>query len=141
MTGEITIGEAARRADCNVKTIRYYEEIGLLPPPRRSPGGQRLYEERHVERLAFIRHARQLGFPLDTIRELLGLADEPGRSCEAVDAIARARLAEVERRIEALDGLRRELQRMIGECSGGRIADCRIIEALGPGGPEGAPRS
>jgi len=109
-----------------------------MPPPRRSAGGQRLYEERHVERLAFIRHARELGFPLETVRELLGLADEPARSCEAVDAIARARLAEVERRIEALEGLRGELVRMIGECRGGRVADCRIIEALGPGRPEPA---
>lgn len=127
----IAIGEAARRADCNVKTVRYYEEIGLVPPPRRSPGGQRVYDEAHVERLVFIRRARELGFPLETIRALLDLADQPGRSCEAVDGIARARLAEVERRIEALEALRGELERMIAECAGGRIAECRIIDTLG----------
>jgi Cu(I)-responsive transcriptional regulator len=127
----ITIGEAARQAACNVKTVRYYEEIGLLPPPPRSGGGQRLYDASHVERLVFIRRARELGFPLQTIRALLDLSDEPGRSCEAVDEIARERLAEVERRIAALESLRNELQRMIDACEGGRIAECRIIGTLG----------
>ena len=127
----ITIGEAARAAGCKVQTVRYYEQIGLLPVPVRSQGNQRLYDAAAVDRLAFIRRAREMGFPLPAIRDLLGLTDRPDQPCEAVDAIAREQLAEVDRRIAHLEALRGELKRMIAQCSGGQIADCRVIEALG----------
>jgi DNA-binding transcriptional MerR regulator len=131
MAARLTIGRIAAAAGCKVQTVRYYEQIGLLPRPARSEGNQRLYGKADVDRLMFIRHARELGFPLQAIRDLLGLSDRPEQSCAAVDAIARAQLAAVEQRIARLQALERELQRMIEECSGGRIAECRVIEVLG----------
>ena len=126
----LTIGRVAQATGSKVQTIRYYEQIGLLPAPERSRGNQRLYDDRAVERLAFIRHARGLGFPLDAIRGLLDLADRPDRPCDEADAIARAQLGQVERRLSRLTALKAELERMIAQCRGGRIADCRVIEEL-----------
>ena len=127
---EISIGEVARRSGVKVPTIRYYEQIGLLPRPPRTPSNRRLYGEADLSRLAFIRHARELGFEIDAIRTLLELQSTPGQTCEAVDAIAKARLAEVEQRVASLLALKSELQRMITSCKRGRVADCRIIEVL-----------
>jgi len=127
---EFMIGQLAERTGCKVQTIRYYEQIGLMPEPVRTEGNQRRYGARHLERLAFIRHSRELGFPLDAIRELLDLADDPDRSCEAADRIARRQLHQVESRIARLQALKRELKRMIVQCRGGRIAECRVIEVL-----------
>ncbi len=111
-----TIGRLSREAVCNVQTIRYYEQIGLLPAPLRSSGNQRLYDESWTRRLRFIRHARDLGFELDDVRILLDLADDPSKSCEAVDEVASTQLAEVEQRIRDLQALKRELQRMLKLC-------------------------
>ena len=130
MKGVLTIGRVAKAAGCKVQTIRYYEQIGLLPRPVRSEGNQRLYGEDDIGRLLFIRHARELGVPLDAIRDLLSLTDKPEHSCAAVDAIARTQLAQVERRITRLTSLKAELERMIEQCSGGKISDCQVIEAL-----------
>ncbi|MGM0586032.1 MAG: MerR family transcriptional regulator [Pseudomonadota bacterium] len=127
----LSIGKLAAAAGVKVPTIRYYEQIGLLPEPGRSAGNQRLYGRDAVDRLAFIRHARELGFPLEAIRDLLSLSDRPDQSCEAADAIAQVQLAEVKRRIARLEALKEGLERMIRQCEGGRIADCRVIEALG----------
>jgi DNA-binding transcriptional MerR regulator len=120
-----------------VPTIRYYEDIGLLPAPLRTKSNRRHYEAADLRRLVFIRHTRELGFEIDAIRALLNIQDNPDQSCEAVDAIARARLDEVERRIESLLKLKAELKRMIAGCSRGRVAQCRIIEALGTPTPVG----
>lgn len=128
--GEFTIGRLAAASGCKVQTIRYYEEIGLLPPAPRSAGNQRLYGPRMLDRLLFIRHARELGFPLDAVRDLLKLADEPDQPCADADAIARRQLAHVEQRIRRLQSLKAELERMILQCSGGRISNCRVIESL-----------
>ena len=127
---EFMIGQLAGRTGCKVQTIRYYEQIGLMPAPVRTEGNQRRYGTRHLERLAFIRHSRELGFPLEAIRELLDLADDPDRSCAAADSIARRQLLQVESRIARLQALKRELKRMIVQCRGSRIAECRIIEVL-----------
>jgi DNA-binding transcriptional MerR regulator len=127
---DFPIGELSRRTRVKVPTIRYYERIGLLPPPPRTEGQQRRYGKGALARLAFIRHARELGFDLDAIRTLLSLQDSPDRSCAAADRIAKDRLAEVERRIAALAALRTELRRMIDECACGRVAECRVIETL-----------
>lgn len=131
MARALTIGRVAEATGCKVQTIRYYERIGVLPPPDRSAGNQRIYDPAHIDRLIFIRHARDLGFSLDGIRQLLSLADEPQQSCDAADAIARGQLDQVERRILRLQSLRIELKRMIEQCRGGRIGDCRVIEVLG----------
>ena len=127
----LTIGKKGEAAGVKVPTIRYYEQIGLLPEPDRSAGNQRLYGQSALDRLAFIRHARELGFPLDAIRDLLSLSDRPDQSCAAADVIARAQLAEVESRLARLTALKGELERMVVQCAGGRIADCRVIEVLG----------
>ncbi len=127
----LTIGKLGEAAGVKVPTIRYYEQIGILPEPERSSGNQRLYSGKALERLGFIRHARDLGFTLAAIRDLLSLSDKPDQSCAAADAIARAQMVEVESRIARLTALKAELERMIVQCAGGRIADCRIIEALG----------
>ena len=128
--GRLTIGDLSRETGCKVQTIRYYEQIGLMPEPARSNGNQRQYSPAHLDRLAFIRHARELGFPLDAIRELLGLADNPSRTCDAADAIARSQLVQVESRIARLQTLKVELERMVEQCRGGMIEDCRVIEVL-----------
>ena len=124
------IGALAKSSGCSIQTIRWYEQAGLLPPPHRTEGGRRLYDDKTAARLAFIRHARELGFSLDAIRELLTLTDDPERSCSAADAIAHRHLAEIEGRIARLSALRTELKRMIKACGGGRIAECRVIEVL-----------
>jgi DNA-binding transcriptional MerR regulator len=86
----------------------------------------------HLNRLSFIRRARDLGFSIEQIRALLGLADDKDQSCEAIDAIVREHLAAVYHKITDLKALRRELDRMIGQCRHGTVADCRIIETLSP---------
>jgi DNA-binding transcriptional MerR regulator len=124
------IGALARRTGVKIPTIRFYEQIGLLPEPPRSEGNQRRYGKAEVDRLAFIRHARELGFDVADIRELLAMSAEPQASCHQADSIARNHLGEIERRIASLQALRLELARMIDVCGHGRICDCRIIEAL-----------
>lgn len=127
---DCAIGELARRTGVKVPTIRYYEQIGLLAPPRRSLGGQRRYGEEAASRLRFIRHARDLGFEVEAIRELLDLTGAPDQSCDAVDVIARRHLEEIEERMRRLAALRDELQRMIGECGHGRVEECRVLQGL-----------
>lgn len=129
-----SIGQLARSTGVKVPTIRYYESIGLMPEAGRSSGNQRLYAQAEVRRLAFIRHARELGFPLEAIRDLLGLSDKPDQTCAAADRIARAQLAEVQSRIARLRALEAELTRMVTQCAHGTIADCRVIESLGDHG-------
>jgi DNA-binding transcriptional MerR regulator len=126
----LTIGALAKRTGTKVQTIRYYEDIGLMPSPERTEGGQRRYGAAALDRLAFIRHARDLGFGLDAIRELLDLSDRPDRPCSDVDEIARRHLEDVERRIARLEALRLELGRMLAECGAGRVSDCRVLEVL-----------
>ena len=103
---------------------------GLLPTPPRSSGNRRPYGPPDIARLQFIRHARDLGFPLDSVETLLVLSDDPTRPCAEVDVIARAQLAQVERRITQLTALRHELARMVSHCAGGTVAECRVIETL-----------
>jgi DNA-binding transcriptional MerR regulator len=126
----LTIGELAKRTGVKVPTIRYYETIDLLPAPDRNAGNQRRYTEQTANSLRFIRHARDLGFEVDQIRDLLAIAAHPEFPCTEVDAIARRHLVHVEQRIAILRSLQVELKRMITQCSGGRVANCRIIEVL-----------
>lgn len=124
------IGQLSAETGTKVPTIRYYEDIGLLPEPERTAGNQRRYGKQQVDRLRFIRHCRDMGFPLKDIRALLDLSDDPERSCASADTIARHQLQEVERRLASLASLRQELCRMIDQCAGGTVADCRVIESL-----------
>lgn len=128
----LTIGHLARETGTKVETIRFYEKSGLLPAPSRTDGNYRSYDEAHLNRLSFIRRARELGFSLDQVRTLLTLSDDRGQPCAAVDAIATEHRAEVERKIADLQSLKAELDRMIDQCGCGVVADCRIIESLSP---------
>jgi len=126
----LRIGDLAAATATKVETIRYYERIGLLPAPDRTAGNYRAYGRRHLERLSFVRHARELGFSIAAVRDLLRLSDDPDRPCEGADRIARTHLVDVERRIARLTALKAELERMLARCEGGRIAECRVIETL-----------
>ena len=130
MSAAYSIGDLAREASTKVETIRYYEKIGLMPKAARTAGNHRAYSADHRDRLAFIRHARELGFPLDDIRALLDLSDNPEAPCADADAIAERHLAGVRSRIARLQALETELTRMTDACRGKTVSDCRVIEVL-----------
>jgi len=127
---ELSIGNLAEKTGTNVQTIRYYEQVGLMPRPARSEGNQRRYTTEHMRRLAFIRNARDLGFTIETITTLLDLAAKPDRPCAEVIGIAQENLEVVRERLARLRALERALKHLIESCGGGRMAECRIIEAL-----------
>lgn len=126
------IGDVAKRSGLKVETVRFYEAEGLIDPPSRTGGNYRVYERSHLDRLSFVKRARDLGFTLDQVRELLRLADEPGGSCQDVDAMATIQVAEIDRKLADLTALRGELVRRLDTCGRGPISDCRIIGALAP---------
>lgn len=130
MEKSLPIGALSEATGVKVPTIRYYENVGLMPTAPRSDGNRRLYDENAVGRLRFIRHARELGFEVNDIRQLLDLSDQPDRPCREVDAIAQRHLVEINGRIKRLKALKIEVARMIGECSKGCVSECRIIDAL-----------
>jgi DNA-binding transcriptional MerR regulator len=125
-----TVGRLAHATGTKPVTIRYYEKIGLLPSVSRNSSGYRQYSVEDRDRLLFIRRCRGLGFSLDDIRELLGLADHHRASCAPVDAKVAEQLKQVRVRIRDLQGLEQELQRLLSCCQGGVIKECRIIESL-----------
>ena len=124
------IGDLARIAGTGVQTIRYYETQGLMRAPSRSQGNQRRYTRDDLDRLKFIRHARELGFTLENVGSLLQLAAHPEKPCKEADAIATAHLQDVERKIKRLKSLKRALTVMVADCQQGNIHGCRIIETL-----------
>ncbi|MHA6720421.1 MerR family transcriptional regulator [Sphingomonas sp. RS6] len=128
----LTIGEMGKATNTKIETIRYYERIGLLPKPARTSSNYRDYGQAELGRLSFIRRSRDLGFSLDQVRALLGLSDDKSCDCAGIDRIAHQHLVEVDRKIADLQALRRELKAVIDSCDGGTVAECRIIEALGP---------
>ena len=125
-----SIGEISKRTKVKVPTIRYYEEMGLLEAPERTAGNQRRYTNEGLERLSFIRHARDLGFEIEAIRELIELQSSEEQDCSHVDGIARRHLTGVRNRIEQLRSLENELERMLDQCRGGKIDQCAILESL-----------
>lgn len=130
MGDEFPIGEVARRTGLKIPTIRYYEQIGLLPPLPRSEGNRRCYRDSDVRRLVFVRHARELGFEVEAIRTLLALQDQPENSCQEIDALVGEHLKAVDSRIQRIVALRGELQHILERCRGGRVAECRVIESI-----------
>lgn len=125
-----SIGDLSRRTRVKVPTIRYYEQMGLLDAPMRSEGNQRRYGRPELERLAFIRHARDLGFSIDAIRELIDLSGHEDRPCANADRIAKEQLAAVRDRIARLQRLEAELERIATCCSGDTVGDCYVIRSL-----------
>lgn len=130
MKDQLSIGRVAEIVRMNVPTIRYYEEIGLMPAVLRTENNRRIYKQADVRRLNFIRHARELGFDLNSIRQLLTLTGLPDEPCEEADQIARAHLTDVEHKMARLAALRKELRAMIENSTHGRIRECRVIEVL-----------
>ncbi|WP_430427762.1 MerR family transcriptional regulator [Parasphingorhabdus sp.] len=125
-----SIGALSRETNVKVTTIRYYESIGLLEEPYRTASGRRTYGPDSFERLRFIRHARDLGFSVDTIRELIELQSHESEDCSHADELARRHLVDVQTRIGQLRSLEGELERMIEQCKGGSIENCAILESL-----------
>jgi len=127
----LKIGELAKGAGCQAETIRFYEREGLLPPPRRSEGNFRLYDDSHLDRLQFIRHCRSLDMNLDEVRALLLLRETPQQDCGNVNALLEGHINEVQRRIEELTALKSELQELRARCGRGTTAEhCAILQQL-----------
>jgi Cu(I)-responsive transcriptional regulator len=128
----ITIGQLAKATATKTETIRYYERIGLLRAPDRTHSNYRSYAGEHVQSLTFIRRACELGFSIEDVRELLELAGHRERPYADVDRITARHLATTELKIATLKRLRGELRSTLAACKGGRIADCRVVQALSP---------
>ena len=127
----LTIGQLAKSAHVNVETVRYYERRGLLPAPARRPSGYRSYAPDAVRRIQFIRQAQHLGFTLQEVSELLRLRVAPEMSCREVKQRAEAKIADIERKIEDLRGMRQALVALAETCSGeGPIGECPFLDAL-----------
>ncbi|WP_043316142.1 Cd(II)/Pb(II)-responsive transcriptional regulator [Microbulbifer sp. HZ11] len=125
------IGEAAGLAGCKVETVRYYEQMGLLPTPARSGGNFRLYSQSQVEQLSFIRHCRSLDMSLDNIRELLRFREMPGKSCAGINQLIDEHIGSIECRMNALEQLRQQLRDLRSQCSGEQsIGSCQILHGL-----------
>jgi Cd(II)/Pb(II)-responsive transcriptional regulator len=125
------IGELAEKTGIGTDTVRYYERLGLLPPPARRPNGYRDYADRHVERLAFIRHCRALDMPLDDIRTLLGFLAQPNADCGAVNRLIDKQLGRLAARIDTLRDLQHQLLALRTECSAqSSAAECGILRRL-----------
>ena len=125
-----TIGQLSRLTQVKVPTIRYYEIIGLLPNVPRSEGGRRSFDVSTVDRIKLIRHARDLGFEMESIRNLLRISELPESSCQIAHGIAREHLIEVDRRIAQLNVLKQELERIVTECNVGPAVACGVLSAL-----------
>lgn len=131
MRDSFSIGELGRLTGCRVVTIRYYESIGILPEPERTAGGHRVYGDGHLERLAFVRKGRKLGFSLDTIRSLLLLSERrQDASCAEIDKIAVSHLAEVRGKIADLMALETVLVGALENCGRTSVVECQVLDAL-----------
>ncbi len=127
----LTIGKLAKRADVNIETIRYYERRGLIPKPRRRESGYREYSDETAKRILFIKRAKDLGFSLKEINELLSLKLDPGTSCSEVRKKAEMKLEDIESKIKTLRKMKKALVNLTNSCSGsGPVKECPILEAL-----------
>ena len=127
----LTIGQVAGRAGVGVETVRFYEREGLIPEPPRTPSGYRQYAPDAVVRIRFIKRAKELGFTLKEIKELLALRAAPGARCEQVRRVAAEKIEDIDRKIEHLGSMRKALSRVTAECEGRRpVSECPILEAL-----------
>ena len=137
----LTIGRLAELTDSNVPTIRYYEQIGLLPRPARRAGGHRSYGAGDLKRLTFIRRCRDFGFPIEQVRALVALAEAPARDCVEARDLAQANLDAVRGKLRELRALEKSLRAFVtncdAACAGGPAADCTIIEDLSSTAPSG----
>lgn len=127
----LPIGALSAETGVNIETIRYYERIGIIPAPPRTEGRQRAYGPDHLKRLTFIRRCRELGFSLDEIRALLGLAGGHVLTCSEVSDMAHAHIADIRKKVKDLKKLDRVLTELAARCHGRKAPDCPILDALG----------
>lgn len=128
-----TIGTLSEGTGVNIEIIRYYERIGLLPPPPRSAGRHRLYGDSHRQRLIFIRRARELGFSLKEVRALLGLGGGHDLTCGEVRALTQHHIAAIRHKVQDLKRLERILSDLAAQCKADKVPDCPILDALNAG--------
>lgn len=128
--GFYNIGEAARHSGVSAKMIRYYESLGLLKEARRTAAGYRIYDDSDIHTLKFVRRARDLGFSIEEIERLLGLWQNRRRNSGDVRRVAQAHIADLNRRIEELQAMRRTLERLVAHCHGDHRPDCPILDDL-----------
>lgn len=129
------IGEVARAAGLGIDAVRFYEREGLIEEPPRQASGYRAYPGSVVSRLSFIRHAKELGFTLKEIRELLSLRVDRKANCSAVEERAQAKLTDIEQRIRSLQRMRRTLRKLVEACDGQKpTSECPILESLARSG-------
>lgn len=126
----MSIGALAQATGVKVPTIRYYEDVGLLPRPTRTRQGRRIYDEHDLERLQFIRRARDFGFSVAVVRELVHIAERPEQPCDEADIIAGRRLREIEVEISRLCALRDQIREIVDDCRPGLVADCQVVALL-----------
>ena len=127
----LTIGKLAKRADVNIETIRYYERRGLIPKPDRRESGYREYSDEATKRILFIKRAKDLGFSLKEINELLSLRLDPGILCSEVKNRTELKIEDIEGKIKTLQRMKKALVRLTKSCSGfGPVKECPILEAL-----------
>ncbi len=127
----LQIGQAAQRAGVSAKMVRHYESLGLLPAVQRTEAGYRLYSERDIHTLRFIKRGRSLGFGMTEIADLLALWQDKARSSENVKRIAAAHVDDLAQRISELTAMRRTLQKLVDCCHGDHLPDCPILDELG----------
>lgn len=127
---DLTIGDLSKQTGTIVETIRYYEKIGILPIPKRTSGGRRVYNHADLQRLSFVRRSRELGFTQDQIRGLLHFVDSNDYSCEDVNKLTLEHLSEVRRKLHDLKKMESVLAGMAVQCTGGTVPDCPIITAM-----------
>ncbi|HDO35560.1 MAG TPA: MerR family transcriptional regulator [Nitrospirae bacterium] len=127
----LTIGKLAKQAEVNIETIRYYERRGLIPKPPRRESGYRQYPRDTVTRIQFIKRAKELGFSLREILELLSLRVDPATTCGDVKKRAEIKIADIEEKIRTLQRMKKALMKLTVECKGrGPVSECPILEAL-----------
>jgi DNA-binding transcriptional MerR regulator len=128
----LSVGKLAEAAGVNIQTIRYYERQGLLPKPERTGGGHRVFAQPDLARLQFIQGAKECGFTLKEIKDLLELRDSDGATCTDVRLRAEAKLNETERKLQRLGRLRTHLRKLIRDCPGGDtgVDQCNILSDL-----------
>lgn len=122
--------DLSRMTGCNLETIRYYENIGVMPAPPRTSKNYRAYDPSHVGRLRFVMRARELGFTLEEVRDLLALVDGGAQTCGEVQGLANAHLASVRAKIADLQRIERVLSTTVAQCTGDDVPDCPVIDAL-----------
>ncbi len=130
----LTIGQLAKRAEVGVETVRFYERKALLAEPDRRPSGNRQYDEEVVNRLRFIKRAKELGFTLNEIKELLSLRIDPSTTCADVKNRAEEKIGDIQAKIRTLQRMKKALVKVTKACSGrGAISECPILDALDKG--------